>query len=262
MAKASELINVARSWLGKNGNDGSHRNIIDIYNSHKPLARGYAVKYNDYWCATFITALGIVCDAVDIIPKECGCGQMIELFKKIGCWVESDSYIAKTGDILFYDWDDTTGSSADNVGWADHVGIVEKVVGDEITVIEGNYNNSVKRRTLKVNAKYIRGYGVPKYEDEVEATKSIETIAKEVIQGKWGNGTDRRINLESSGYSYTEVQAKVNELCGASKKKSVDEIAREVIQGKHGNGNARKQKLESMGYNYVEVQARVNEILK
>lgn len=220
MAKASELIRVARTWIGKNGKDGSHREIIDIYNGHKPLARGYAVKYTDHWCATYITALAIVCDALDIIPKECGCGQMIELFKKIGCWVENDAHTPKMGDIIFYDWDDS--GKGDNTGWSDHVGIVEKVVGDDITVIEGNYNNAVKRRTLKVNGKYIRGYGVPKYEDEtiVETVdKSVDEWAKEIILGKHGSGHENReASLKKAGctHDYQVVRARVNELCNAT----------------------------------------------
>lgn len=44
------------------------------------------------------------------------------------------------------------------------------------------------------------------------AKKSVTEIAKEVINGKWGNGTDRKNRLEKAGYNYNEVQAKVNEL--------------------------------------------------
>lgn len=42
--------------------------------------------------------------------------------------------------------------------------------------------------------------------------KSITTIAKEVIDGKWGNGADREKRLKDSGYDYKAVQKKVNEL--------------------------------------------------
>ena len=42
--------------------------------------------------------------------------------------------------------------------------------------------------------------------------KSITEIAKEVIQGKWGNGADRKNRLEKAGYNYNEVQKKVNML--------------------------------------------------
>lgn len=42
--------------------------------------------------------------------------------------------------------------------------------------------------------------------------KSVTTIAKEVIAGKWGNGSDRKKKLESAGYNYNEVQKEVNRL--------------------------------------------------
>ena len=42
--------------------------------------------------------------------------------------------------------------------------------------------------------------------------KSVEEIAREVLQGKWGNGADRNARLEAAGYDYAEVQAKVNTL--------------------------------------------------
>ena len=42
--------------------------------------------------------------------------------------------------------------------------------------------------------------------------KSVDEIAREVIQGKWGNGTDRKNRLEKAGYNYNEVQKKVNTL--------------------------------------------------
>lgn len=42
--------------------------------------------------------------------------------------------------------------------------------------------------------------------------KSATELAKEVIAGKWGNGSDRKNRLTQAGYDYTAVQAKVNEL--------------------------------------------------
>lgn len=43
-------------------------------------------------------------------------------------------------------------------------------------------------------------------------TKSVDTLAREVIQGKWGNGTDRKNKLTAAGYNYSAVQKRVNEL--------------------------------------------------
>lgn len=161
---ASEVVRLAVSWLGMNEADGTHKRIIDIYNAHKPLARGYAVKYTDAWCAATVSAVAIKLGYTDIIPTECSCNRMIDLCKKMGIFVENDSRTPAPGDILFYDWDDN--GKGDNQGSSDHVGIIEKVSGGKITVIEGNYSNSVKRRTLAVDGKYIRGYATPKYDAE------------------------------------------------------------------------------------------------
>ena len=153
-----KVVSIAQSYLGCNEADGSHKKIIDLYNSHKPLARGYAVKYTDAWCSTFASAVAIAAGLTDIIPTECGCES----------WQENDAYVPSPGDYIFYDWDDN--GSGDCTGSADHVGIVEKVSGKTITVIEGNYSNSVKRRTITVNGKNIRGYGVPKYSSKATSS--------------------------------------------------------------------------------------------
>ena len=155
------IVSEAISHIGVKEGTVLHHKIIDRYNSRKPLPRRYAVKYTDPWCATFISYLAIVMGYTDIIPVECGCPQMITLAKQMGIWVEDDSYVPKLGDIVLYDWQDS--GSGDNTGTADHIGIVEKVVGSTETIIEGNYQDSVKRRELAVNGRYIRGYIVPKY---------------------------------------------------------------------------------------------------
>ena len=84
---ASEVIKQATAWIGKKESDGTHKSIIDLYNSHKPLARNYKVKYTDSWCAVFVSAVSIKLGYTKIIPVECSCQKMIALFKKLGCWV-------------------------------------------------------------------------------------------------------------------------------------------------------------------------------
>ena len=97
--------------------------------------------------------------------------------------------------------------------------------------------------------------------------KSVDVIAKEVINGKWGNGDDRKNRLIAAGYDYNAVQAKVNELLGqkakpaAPAKKSNDVIAQEVINGKWGNGNDRINRLKAAGYDPTAIQALVNKKL-
>ncbi len=168
MAKTrTALVAQAQAWIGKKEADGSHRAIIDVYNAHRPLARSYKVTYTDAWCATFVSACAIKTGMTDLIPTECSCYYMILGFQKLGRWQENDAYVPKPGDVIFYDWQDS--GVGDNTGVADHVGIVEKVSGTTITVIEGNYFNSVKRRTLSVNGRYIRGYGLPAFEADTSA---------------------------------------------------------------------------------------------
>ena len=156
-----KIVSIAVGWLGCRESNGTHKKIIDVYNSHKPLARGYKVKYTDKWCSTFASAVAIVAGLTDIIPTECGCENHIKLFKTLGAWVESDAYTPKAGDYIFYDWNDN--GVGDNKGYADHVGIIVSVSGTSIKVIEGNISNAVGYRSLKVDGRYIRGYGVPNY---------------------------------------------------------------------------------------------------
>lgn len=180
-----KVVGIAQSYIGCKESDGSHRKIIDLYNSHKPLARGYAMKYTDAWCSTFASAVAIAAGLTDIIPTECGCEKHIQLFKNIGSWQENDAYVPSPGDYVFYDWDDS--GAGDCTGSADHVGIVEKVSSQTITVIEGNYSNSVKRRNIAVNGRYIRGYGVPKYSSKATGGSSGGTT------GSGGNTTSGEV---------------------------------------------------------------------
>ena len=48
------------------------------------------------------------------------------------------------------------------------------------------------------------------------ALKSIDVIAKEVINGQWGSGDERKKKLTAAGYNYDAVQKKVNEIVAAS----------------------------------------------
>jgi len=48
--------------------------------------------------------------------------------------------------------------------------------------------------------------------NELCARKTVTEIAREVIAGKWGNGSERKKKLTAAGYDYDAVQDKVNEL--------------------------------------------------
>lgn len=172
-ATAKDIIKTMQSWIGKSMAKQTHKEIIDIYNNHKPLAVGYKVKYTDDYCDTALSAAFIKNNAVDLIGgTECGVERHIQLFKKAGIWQENGSVTPQPGWIITYNWDDST---QPNDGFADHIGIVEKVSGNTITTIEGNIGNDgvVARRTLKVANGNIRGYAIPKYAN-AETTPKIE----------------------------------------------------------------------------------------
>lgn len=156
-----KVVDTILGWVGLNEADGSHKKIVDIYNSHKPLARGYALKYTDAWCAGTVSAVAIVNNITDIMPTEVGVGKMIDLYKALGRWMERDDYKPKIGDVVVYAWSDN-GVGECTTG-ADHVGIVTKVSGTSFWVTEGNYRDSVKTRSMQVNGRYIRGFGLPDY---------------------------------------------------------------------------------------------------
>ena len=107
--------------------------------------------------------------------------------------------------IIYYDWDDS--GKGDNVGVSDHVGIVEKVSGGKITVIEGNYSDSVKRRTLAVDGKYIRGYGVPKYDTKKAAAKDATTTT--TTEAK------KQTSADSNEYTLTQFIKDIQKATGA-----------------------------------------------
>ncbi|MBQ1534260.1 MAG: hypothetical protein IIZ64_05545, partial [Erysipelotrichaceae bacterium] len=98
---------------------------------------------------------------------------------------------------------------------------------------------------------------------EAAKKSKVEELAKEVIEGKWGNGQERYDRLTAAGYNYDEVQGLVNDILHGKTgdKKDLEAVAKEVIQGKWGNGQERKDKLTAAGYNYSEVQALVNKLL-
>ena len=169
----SNVVSIMKGWLGWSEANGKHKKIVDVYNNHKPLARGYKVQYTDEWCATAVSAAFIKAGLTDIGFTECSCNRMIDLYKAKGRWEERDSYTPKIGDIVMYDWQDN--GIGDNVGSADHVGLVAAINGTRLTIIEGNKNESVSYRSINANGKYIRGYCLPDYASK--ASKPVEIVS-------------------------------------------------------------------------------------
>lgn len=160
-AVRQQIVDTAIQYLGCGEADGSHEPIIDFYNSYEPSPRDYKVSYEDNWCATFGSAAALEAGFTDIIPMECSCEQQINLFMELGCWQEDECYLPRTGDYIYYVWDEWR--SGDCTAWADHVGIVAETFGPVIKVIEGNKDDQVGCRYIFLNDICIRGYGRPDY---------------------------------------------------------------------------------------------------
>ena len=165
-AQRDRFVAAATAQLDVNEKDGSHKAIIDAYNAHRPLAQGYAVSYNDEWCATFVSFVSIKCGLTQIIPTECSCERQINLFADLDCWVEDDAYVPLPGDIIYYRLGNK--DDGDCTKWANHVGIVIGTCDGKIRVIEGNNADKVSYRTLPIDDSIIRGFAVPDFAPKTE----------------------------------------------------------------------------------------------
>lgn len=208
-----KVVATAKKYIGCNENDGSHRQFIDRYNAFQPLPRNHHMTYTAAWCATFVSAVAIECGLTDIIPVECGCGYMLSLYKKLGLWREVENYIPKVGDIIFYDWDDGKDFVVtDNTGSPEHVGIVVSVWGGVFVVVEGNKGGVVGVRYVKVNGRYIRGFGLPDY-----ASKATITSTPKPMQKCYYAEPKKNLKFGSKGNGVKWIQWHLNK-CGASLK--------------------------------------------
>ena len=171
MSKREDFVNKALSWLGTKEGSKGHKQIVSDYN--KACDKGRKADASTPWCALFVGAVAqetdnALKDAVGV-PVDCSCGtgshSLLEKAKAAGIWVERDDYNPIVGDIIIYDWKDK-GNPPEDVTGHDHTGIVTKA-GNPFTVTEGNKNDSVANRSVKVNAKYTRGFITPRFADEL-----------------------------------------------------------------------------------------------
>ena len=165
----NKVVDTAKSYLGAVQGSAKHKEIIDAFNTVKP--DGGTMTYTAYWCAAFASAIPIITFGKDMakkyFPLSWNCGTIITKAKALGIFVENDAYVPSPGDWLCYDWQDN--GKGNNVGGADHVGIVKSVSKGVITVIEGNYSKAVKARTVSVDGRYIRGFVTPDYKGMAKA---------------------------------------------------------------------------------------------
>lgn len=242
-------------------------------------SQGYTFKVpaGDYDCSSStITAWQLALEPTKYKGALKGAtytGNMRSVFTKSGLFEwKPISYIAKPGDLYLSEAhhvamcqvQDKTKDTISEFVINEKGGITGGKVGDQTgseSVIR-NYRvyrfgwDGILHYTGKADIKDAAPAPAP-----APAKKTVAEIAKEVLDGKWGNGDTRKKKLEAAGYDYAKVQAEVNKLAAAPAK-SITTIAKEVIAGKWGNGATRTSKLKAAGYDPAKVQAEVNRLLK
>ena len=180
-ALREKVANTMLSWKGAVRGSATHKKILEIYNNK---TTGYKVQVSDAWCAATASAAYINAGVDKWTGINCSCNAWINDAKKRGIWVENDAYVPKIGDAVMYDWDDssTDFSRKDNLGQAEHVGIVTSVSGTVFYVTEGNKGSasSVDVRKMNVNGRYIRGFIAPNFkaiaEEMTKSERKVEVV--------------------------------------------------------------------------------------
>ena len=156
------ILRAAASLVGVRSGSAAHHQLVKDYNSINPLPVGYAVKNSDDWCDVFVTTVFQREGLSHLIGRECGVERHIQIFKRLGIWNEDGASTPKAGDIITFNWDQ---DSQSNNGFADHIGIVERVENGLIHTIEGNSGvvGTVKRNVYRIGHGNIRGFATPRY---------------------------------------------------------------------------------------------------
>ena len=180
-----KVAGIINAWVGATKGTPKHLDILEVYNNYRPLARGYKVKVTDAYCATTVSAAYIRAGIAEYTGTECGVEKYTLVAKKLGIWVENDAHTPKIGDACVYDWGDN--GVGDCTGAGDHIGIVTKVSAGSFTVTEGNMTGGkVGKRTMAVNARYIRGFICPDFAaiaKKLGGTSTNTTTAPGTVQG-------------------------------------------------------------------------------
>lgn len=139
---SKKIISVAAMQVGNSGG--------------QPYWSWYGFGSRVEWCACFVSWCANECGYIDagIIPKFASCDVGMTWFKDHSRW-QSNTYTPREGDIIFFDWDGD--------GYANHVGIVEKVENGKVHTIEGNSGDACKKLEYNSDDSRILGYGVPAY---------------------------------------------------------------------------------------------------
>lgn len=139
------------------------------------VLKTWSFAMNVAWCSIFVTYAGVIAGLTkNEMPLTASCDEGMNWFKNRKQWKDAlaygGKYVPKKGDVVYY-------SSTRNRNDSTHVGWVESCDGTLMTVIEGNYSDKVKKRTIYTSDDYILGYGVVNFPDEENKQATTNALA-------------------------------------------------------------------------------------
>lgn len=150
------FADTALEYLGRCERDRSHTEIIDKYNSFRPLPRGRELNRWGNWNTAFVSVVAADCALGRIIPPECSVEEMVRAFTAKGRY-EAAGITPDIGDIVVFKRDDE--------GICDRLGIIYEQDGKALTVIEGDKDGAVDFCVLDKEGTEIIGYCCPDFRE-------------------------------------------------------------------------------------------------
>ena len=188
MARNAYLVALMK-YVGIEEGSTLHQEILAAYNKITPLPRGHKATKTDSWCAIFLN--GIAWElGYRGWPWECSCTLIREEAKRRGIWREGWTGTPELGDWILYNWD--------GKGGAEHIGAICAVIGNDVWVVEGNYDDAVKIRRITVGDSRVEGSVA------LEFSELVETPAESVVALRPGDSGERvyllQVLLRGAGY--------------------------------------------------------------
>ncbi len=149
--KAAAIVEIAKSQVGVR--EKAYNNVkYNTWFYGKEVRDRNSKSTTHAWCVVFISwcadRAGI---PTSVVPKTAGVWYIYEFYKDRDLYhTRRSGYVPNPGDIVIFS----------NIG---HAGIVESCSGSTVTVIEGNYSDSVVRNTYSIKSSKIAGYASPEY---------------------------------------------------------------------------------------------------
>lgn len=255
---------------GKTNEYSAYMDSYSFYNTKKNgVANSCAIFYDTGVMKTMTpeananAGRAILCEP-NVDNCGAGCAQKVQYYKNAKRWVTKHSD-AQSGDEIFFRRDSAVSKS--NPLGVYHTGAVVDWDKKGFYVVEGNTNGGmVAQKFYPYGDSRIAGFGRPKWtgwerpkqEEKPEPkpepapenpNKTIDQLAKEVIEGKWGNGKERAEKLTAAGYDYQAVQNRVNEMLGVGSSGNSGKTYKVVLS----NPNSYLRIRSGAGLDYDEI---------